>query len=204
MAPLSEEQLDKKREDRQNQIMQSAIKVFVENGYRYTKMGMIAKEAKVSHGLVYHYFSSKEEVLHESLKWAFNQIDMKNYFSQLKGKDSSAIEKIREFTLFAFSPNIEMNYYLFRLIQVLSSLESTEEIPEQTKELYENTGNYYMEELFPLFVQGQEEGDIVNEDPEKVMGLYFKVLSSLLTNGVEDLKEDLEWSVNRLLKIIQK
>jgi len=204
MAPLTEEQLDKKRENRRNQIMQSAIKIFVENGYRFTKMGMIAKEANISHGLVYHYFQSKEDVLHESLKWAFDQVNMTDYFITLKKRELSALEKIKEFTLFALLPNFEMNHYVFRLIQVLSSLESVEEVPKETKELYENQGKFYMEELFPIFIQGQEEGTIINDDPEKVIGLYLKVLSSLIADGTEDLIENFDWNVDRLLHIIQK
>ncbi|WP_050801661.1 TetR/AcrR family transcriptional regulator [Ornithinibacillus scapharcae] len=77
MAPLNEEQLKDIRDERKQQIMSAAIKVFAENGIKLTKISMIAKEAGVSHGLVYHYFSSKEEVLYESLEWAMEMADTK-------------------------------------------------------------------------------------------------------------------------------
>jgi len=40
------------------------VRVFASKGYHTSRVGDIAKEAGVAHGLLYHYFSSKEEVLH--------------------------------------------------------------------------------------------------------------------------------------------
>ena len=40
------------------------MRVFASRGYHTSRVGDIAKEAGVAHGLLYHYFSSKEEVLH--------------------------------------------------------------------------------------------------------------------------------------------
>jgi AcrR family transcriptional regulator len=39
------------------------VRVFARNGYHEARVGDIAEEAGVAHGLLYHYFASKEEVL---------------------------------------------------------------------------------------------------------------------------------------------
>ena len=39
------------------------MRVFAEKGFHATRVGDIATEAGVAHGLLYHYFRSKEEVL---------------------------------------------------------------------------------------------------------------------------------------------
>ncbi len=39
------------------------MRVFARSGYHGARVGDIAEEAGVAHGLLYHYFSSKEEVL---------------------------------------------------------------------------------------------------------------------------------------------
>ena len=44
-------------------IMNSAIGVFAENGYHKSRVADIARRAGVAHGLFYHYFASKEDVL---------------------------------------------------------------------------------------------------------------------------------------------
>ena len=58
--------------DKQRQILEAAIRVFARQGFHSTRVSDIADEAGVAYGLVYHYFSSKEEVLNElfSERWS--------------------------------------------------------------------------------------------------------------------------------------
>jgi AcrR family transcriptional regulator len=50
-------------EDRRTRIVEAAVHVFARKGYHAARVGDIAAEAGVAHGLLYHYFSSKEELL---------------------------------------------------------------------------------------------------------------------------------------------
>jgi TetR/AcrR family transcriptional regulator, fatty acid metabolism regulator protein len=50
-------------EDRRTRIVEAAVHVFAHKGYHAARVGDIAAEAGVAHGLLYHYFSSKEELL---------------------------------------------------------------------------------------------------------------------------------------------
>lgn len=51
------------QEERRRQILEAAVRVFARSGYHGSRVGDIAEEAGVAHGLLYHYFSSKEQVL---------------------------------------------------------------------------------------------------------------------------------------------
>jgi TetR/AcrR family transcriptional regulator, fatty acid metabolism regulator protein len=51
------------QEEKRNQILEAAVRVFATKGYHTSRVGDIAREAGVAHGLLYHYFASKEEVL---------------------------------------------------------------------------------------------------------------------------------------------
>jgi TetR/AcrR family transcriptional regulator, fatty acid metabolism regulator protein len=51
------------QEDRRAAILAAAVRVFARSGYHGARVGDIAEEAGVAHGLLYHYFPSKEEVL---------------------------------------------------------------------------------------------------------------------------------------------
>jgi AcrR family transcriptional regulator len=44
-------------------ILDAAIRVFAEHGYHRARVGDIAEDAGVAHGLLYHYFASKDDVL---------------------------------------------------------------------------------------------------------------------------------------------
>ena len=54
----SEQALEKRR-----QILDAAVQVFAREGFYGCRVSDIADEAGVAYGLVYHYFSSKEEIL---------------------------------------------------------------------------------------------------------------------------------------------
>ena len=58
--------------DRRRQILDAAIRVFARQGFHSTRVADIADEAGVAYGLVYHYFTSKEQVLNElfSERWS--------------------------------------------------------------------------------------------------------------------------------------
>src|SRR5947208_1393503 len=50
-------------EDKRRQILRAAVRVFATKGFHTCRVGDIAEEAGVAHGLLYHYFRSKDEVL---------------------------------------------------------------------------------------------------------------------------------------------
>ena len=51
------------QEEKRRVILTAAVRVFARKGYHTSRVGDIAEEAGIAHGLLYHYFPSKEEVL---------------------------------------------------------------------------------------------------------------------------------------------
>jgi len=49
--------------DKRRLILDAAVRVFARQGFHTCRVADIADEAGVAYGLVYHYFSSKEEIL---------------------------------------------------------------------------------------------------------------------------------------------
>ena len=49
--------------DRRQELLDAAVRVFARKGFRGARVSDIAAEAGVAHGLLYHYFRSKDEVL---------------------------------------------------------------------------------------------------------------------------------------------
>ena len=49
--------------EKRKQILDAAVRVFADLGYHGARVGDIAEHAGVAHGLLYHYFASKEDVL---------------------------------------------------------------------------------------------------------------------------------------------
>ena len=80
------------RVDKRRLILDAAIRVFADHGYHGSRVGDIAEDAGVAHGLLYHYFSSKEEVLRTI--FAENWGELIGRFRAVEESDEPAGQKL--------------------------------------------------------------------------------------------------------------
>ena len=78
--------------DKRTLILDAAIRVFAEHGYHRARVGDIAEDAGVAHGLLYHYFASKDEVLRTI--FVENWGELIGRFRAVEDADESASEKL--------------------------------------------------------------------------------------------------------------
>ena len=81
------------QEEKRRLILAAAVKVFARKGYHTCRVGDIAEEAGVAHGLLYHYFSSKDEVLETIFRetWA----ELLEAMRSVGESDAPAAEQLR-------------------------------------------------------------------------------------------------------------
>jgi TetR/AcrR family fatty acid metabolism transcriptional regulator len=60
--------------DKRALILEAAVRVFARKGYHAARVGDIAAEAGVAHGLLYHYFDSKEKVLESIFRETWTEL----------------------------------------------------------------------------------------------------------------------------------
>ena len=80
-------------EEKRRLILDAAVRVFARDGYHTSRVGDIAEEAGVAHGLLYHYFSSKEEVL--ATVFRENWGELLGRFERVEQSDEPADEQLR-------------------------------------------------------------------------------------------------------------
>lgn len=70
-----------KQDNKKQDIIQAALTLFATQGYASTPVSLIAKTAGVSQGLMYNFFTSKEELLREMVSMGAADIagSMKSY-----------------------------------------------------------------------------------------------------------------------------
>ena len=98
---------NKHHEANKEALIQIALDLFVENGYENTTITQIMKAANLSKGGMYHYFSSKEEILDAVIVFSLSQ----------------EIEKIKtavnalpvEEKIFGFTQNVEIGQFTRKL-----------------------------------------------------------------------------------------
>jgi len=90
--PRTKKQFEEIRESTKKEILDVSLKLFAEKGYYGTSISSIAKEAKISKGLIYNYFESKiaiVDALYANLINEFEKImspinEMKDPFNKLQ------------------------------------------------------------------------------------------------------------------------
>lgn len=76
MSPKSAIQNQEIRAESKRKILDAAFKLIAKDGYESTSIAKIAKEAKVSKGLLYNYFNSKEDMVKVMLEEALDEGDV--------------------------------------------------------------------------------------------------------------------------------
>jgi AcrR family transcriptional regulator len=83
-------------EDKRRLILDAAVRVFARKGYHTCRVGDIAEEAGVAYGLLYHYFTSKEEVLETIFRETWS--DLLAAIGDVEASGESAREQLRQVT----------------------------------------------------------------------------------------------------------
>jgi TetR/AcrR family transcriptional regulator, fatty acid metabolism regulator protein len=80
-------------EEKRRVILDAAARVFARKGFHTSRVGDIAEEAGVAHGLLYHYFSSKDEVLETIFRehWAV----LLDRIHAVESSDDPPLEQLR-------------------------------------------------------------------------------------------------------------
>ncbi len=93
--PRTKEQSAIIRAEKRQMIMNAALKLFAEDGYAHTSIGRIAQHAKISKGLMYTYFKSKEDLMQQILMSGYQKISYDIFKEDMTAKDFVAnIERV--------------------------------------------------------------------------------------------------------------
>ncbi|MCH5585237.1 TetR/AcrR family transcriptional regulator [Shimazuella sp. AN120528] len=177
MPRLAKEQLEQIHKERKIQIAQAATKVFAKHGIAGTKMSMISQAAGISHGLLYHYFNSKDELFTSLVKSAI-ETSTTEIQKLIEWTGGTPLEKIK---LLTESIIDEDGAPFFQLLHIARN---SKDVPDEVKELLTNYSlDFYIKQLFPLFKEGQENGQMVEGDTAELIAAYFTVLSGVMVLG---------------------
>ena len=99
-------------EERREQILDAALRVFSEKGFAGASVRDIAREVGVTEGLLYHYFESKDQLEEACWKERSWRAHLERILGEAGGKqlEGVLIELIRDFlaTLYANAPLVRM------------------------------------------------------------------------------------------------
>ena len=174
---MNEKFFDLKKE-KQDRMINAALKIFAENGFRRASTDEMVKEAGISKGLLFHYFISKtglyEFVFDYSVKYL-----MMEMASAVDGQETDyfqvrrQIEKARTVAMKNFP---YMQLFLQRAAEEKEPevLEAVREVAEKLLEAYDNV---YLQVDF---------GSMHTVSPERLVRIVDYTLNGLLTEMVRE------------------
>ena len=115
MSPRTKQQFKEIRKTSREKILSVALELFASKGYHATSVSQIAKKAKISKGLMYNYFASKEKLLDEIIQEGFNSLAEMKY----EGKRGIDPEKQLEEFIDAILDNLYSNFSYWQLYLAL-------------------------------------------------------------------------------------
>lgn len=98
---------------RSEALLEAALFLFSEEGYRDVTIQRIAERLRVRHSLIYYYFESKEKLFHSALLHALEKIIAE--YQAVKARHANPVDLIDDW----FSINVDMAPLLKGLINIM-------------------------------------------------------------------------------------
>lgn len=186
----------KTKEERRNEIIETAGRLFEEKGYEQTQVQDIVNEIGVAKGLFYYYFKSKDEVMEELAdRYADAIIDAVN---KLIDKDISTFDKInRIFQIFIDSAEKKFGIFM-GILNVKNGITH--------ERIFFNVGKKMVPLVTELILSGNDNGECNCSDPkfitEFLVSGLFNIMNQISPDEkIDYLKEKLPTIKTMILKL---
>jgi AcrR family transcriptional regulator len=175
MAPRSYEANEQIKDERRNQILQSALKIFTRKGLAAAKISDISTDIGISYGLVYHYFKSKEDIYFELVDYAINSIE--HVIEEVKREVDEPIEQIQQIAARVLSSIENKDTSGFYYVLIMNAI-TCEAAPIPASKIIEECMNR-LALLADIISNGQKRGQIREGDPMELAVTCFSALIGL-------------------------
>jgi AcrR family transcriptional regulator len=173
MAPRQEEANQRIKDERREQILEAALRIFARKGLAAARISDIAAAAELSYGLVYHYFRDKEEIFVELVRRAVGGgVQVTQAALNAEGPPLERLHALCEEMVEGVRDDPE---YLLLVIQATTQAS----LPEAAREPIARLSEQTYENLAALIRECQDAGQVVSGDPRELTELYFAVIQGL-------------------------
>ena len=162
-------------EEKRRVILDAAVRVFARKGFHASRVGDIAEEAGVAHGPLYHYFSSKDEVLETIFREHWSTLLERIHAVETSG--DGPVEQLRGIVRAMFhgwrdDPDV--------VRVVIREIARSAEIGERVGELVKPIGT-----IRRIFESGQAEGEFRRDlDADTAAVIVYGAIDELVTGWV--------------------
>jgi AcrR family transcriptional regulator len=173
MSPRNAEANQFIRDERREQILLAALKIFAAKGLKGTKIADIAAAAGISQGLIHHYYESKEQVYAAVAERAM--AGALQAFQQSPAENLSPWQRLTAICEKMLQGLTVYPEYLLVILQCLVQ----DDIPAETRPLVSNYGQSIFSNLVRLIQAGQTAGQVTPGNPEQLALAFIAAIQGL-------------------------
>ncbi|MHB8469543.1 MAG: TetR/AcrR family transcriptional regulator [Gaiellaceae bacterium] len=189
----------RRSESRRDELLAAAVRAFAAKGYHACRVSDIAAEAGVSHGLVYHYFASKDEVLETIFRENWGVVA--TAVEEISKTDDSAAEQLRKIAAVMLHAWIRGPEVVRVIVREVS----------RSPQLQERIGQFAsaFDVLEKVIRRGQASGELdPGLDPRfatyAVWGMLDEILTGWVLGRLPDEPGDIERAVATVATMIRR
>lgn len=164
-------------------IINAALKEFTTKGYDRASTNIIAKEAGISKGLMFHYISSKQELFLFIYDY-FYELLQKQYFERLDFKEKDLVERLRQ--------SYQLQIALIKRYPVIFDWEKLQ-TPTKSDEINQFLRTKTRQDNVSCEVHLFQEIDLAKFKPEldceKAKNIIYWAVKGLFDQTIEQLKQ---------------
>jgi len=162
-------------EDKRRQLLDAAVRVFARKGFHASRVGDIAEEAGVAHGLLYHYFTSKDQVLEAVFHENWNVLLAR--IASVEETDEPAADQLRHIAAIVLRTWLHLPDVVRVVVQEFGrSPELAERLAELTQPI---------DAIQRVIARGIERGEFRQDvDPRFAAAVVYGSIDELLTAWV--------------------
>lgn len=168
---------EKEKEVKKQRLIEAGCRLFSQYGYRGASISDITKEAGVSTGTFYLYFSSKTEIF-RYLNIEGIGILEKMIAESISGKDLTAIEKLKT-VADAYSLFFETHRNYYDIMTIRSQGHEDFLNDDISLGILQERGKDLLEILKRIIVCGIEKGEINPVDPDKTVQVLWALMDGI-------------------------
>jgi AcrR family transcriptional regulator len=181
----SPEKRKKEKENKKNNILKAARKLFFDRGFKFVTVDSIAAKAGVSKGSIYLYFDSKEEIYAQVL--ITDNIELNKNIKIFSTKEAPAAELLLEFSQIYINYFLEHNELFRILMTFMLQTEQMNLTQEQNAELIRTT-NDNIRAISAIIQKGIDSGEFsptidIRQAQNAIWGLFNGIISLYLFMG---------------------
>ena len=175
MSPRNDEQNAMIKDERREQILSAALKIFATRGFAASKISDIVALGGMSHGLAYHYFASKEEMFYALVRKAV-EVSSQSLLT-VEAAPVCPLEKVRQAAkhiLRGIDAGEETSYYFLIMVHA-AVMEGTAE----EKMRYLAGSEVPVQAMQRILREGQDTGEIREGDVLEMSIAFFAAIQGI-------------------------